>query len=307
MSSPEPPTCVVMRAHNDVDVIAETLEGLSRQTRPYRLLAFDNASTDGTRELLEQAGAELHHVAAGTYVPGAVLNRAMEASEGELVVFLNSDCPPQSADWLDGMLRGFEGGPDAVCQGEGEVAAVFGRQIPRPEHGLLFAKDTEDTYGDGSRQRYWRHCFSMASSAIRRSVWEQMPFDATLGYSEDIDWSWRARRAGHRIAYVPGAVVMHSHDYTLRQWYRRQYGEGKAEARIFDWDRWQRGWLRYSLLPFGRQLLADWRYCLARLAPLSALHAPFLRAAQLLGRRAGFLAGLREREALTAAATDEGD
>lgn len=281
------PICVVMRARNDMPLVAETLDALARQRNvSFRLIAFDNDSTDGTRELLEERAERVLRVPEGTYVPGDVLNRAMRETDGEYVVFLNSDCTPQSDDWLEQLLTGFDG-PD--------VAAVFGRQVPRPDCWRLFARDVENTYGDGEAHARWRHCFSMASSAIRRSVWERQPFDESLRYSEDVDWTWRARQAGLRIRYVAASVVMHSHNYSLRQWYRRQYGEGRAEAAIFEWTRWQASWLRYSLLPGLRQLASDWKHCASRLALRAALHAPLLRTAQLLGRRAGLRDGLVNR------------
>lgn len=270
---------VVLRAHNDMPLVAETLQKLDTQRTPFLLVAFDNDSTDGTRETISRYTGNIHHVAAGTYVPGRVLNRAMAATEGEFVVFLNSDCTPQNDRMLESLLAGFE---------NDNVAAVFGRQIPRPGCAALLAKDTEDTYGDGARQRYWRHCFSMAVSAIRRSVWEQMPFREDIQYSEDIDWTWNARQLGYEIRYAPDAIVMHSHNYTLRQFYKRHVGEGRAEAAIFDWSPWESSLLRYSLLPFARQVLSDWKYCLTDLQVAAALHSPMLRAAQMAGRRRGF-------------------
>ena len=42
---------IVMRSHNDVPVIHETIKGLRAQRHPYRLLVLDNASHDGTAEL----------------------------------------------------------------------------------------------------------------------------------------------------------------------------------------------------------------------------------------------------------------
>jgi rhamnosyltransferase len=157
------------------------------------------------------------------------------------------------------------------------------------------AKDTEDTYGDGSRQRFWRHCFSMAVSAIRRSVWEQMPFKEDLQYSEDIDWTWRARGIGYEIRYAAGARVMHSHNYTLRQFYKRHFGEGRAEAHIFEWSSWDRSLVRYSLLPYFRQVASDWKYCAANRQVGEALYSPVLRMAQAAGRRSGFSSSWRER------------
>jgi len=266
-------------------IIAETLAQLHQQTQPFMLLALDNASTDGTEEEIRKYTDRIITVPAGRYVPGPVLNLGMAASTGELVAFLNSDCTPRDAYWLQNLLAGFD---------DNRIAAAFGRQVPRPDCHPLMAKDTEDTYGDGSCQKSWRHCFSMASSAIRRSVWEQMKFNERICYSEDIEWTWRARQQGYRIRYVPNAVVIHSHNYTLKQFYRRHRGEGKADAAIFAWSPWDRSLLRYSLLPFCRQLVSDVKYGVTTRSLRGALASPLFRMAQLLGRREGFQAGLKE-------------
>ncbi|SPE34430.1 putative glycosyltransferase [Candidatus Sulfopaludibacter sp. SbA6] len=279
------PVCVAMRAHNDMPLVAETLRSLATQRRPFTLVAFDNASTDGTLEEIRKHTGRIQHVPAGAYVPGRVLNQAMAATEGEVVVFLNSDCTPQNDSMLDALVAGFA---------DDKVAAVFGRQMPRPDCRALMAKDTDDTYGDGARQRFWRHCFSMAVSGIRRTVWEKMPFQEDLQYSEDIDWTWRARQRGYEIRYVPDAIAMHSHNYTLRQYYKRHFGEGRAEAQIFAWTPWERSLVRYSLMPYVRQVASDWKYCAAKLRVDEALYSPLLRMAQLAGRRRGFSTGWRE-------------
>ncbi len=268
-----------MRSYNDMPLIADTLAMVSRQTIPFDLISLDNESTDGTIREIEKYADRIVNVPKGTYVPGRVLNQGMEISHGEFVVFLNSDCTPQNKWWLKNLLAGFT---------DDNVAAVFGRQIPRPDCHPIFAKDTEDTFGDGSRQKYWRHCFSMASSAIRRSVWEKMKFDEEVRYSEDIDWTWRARQNGYEIRYAADSIVMHSHNYTLGQFYKRHYGEGRAEAVIFDWSPWEQSFVRYSLLPYIRQIINDEKYCLSSFSLGACLYSPVLRFAQLLGRRAGF-------------------
>ncbi len=280
----ETPVNIVMRSYNDMPLVAETLACISKQKIPYELVVFDNDSTDGTREEAEKYAKKIVNVPKGTYVPGKVLNAAMRETSGEFVVFVNSDCTPQHDEWLENLVAGFD---------VDKVAAVFGRQIPRQDCWPLFWKDTEDTFGDGKRQQFWKHCFSMATSAIRRSVWEKMLFNESIQYSEDIEWTWRARKAGYRINYVADSVVMHSHNYTLKQFYKRQFGEGKAEAVIFDWEPWEKTFLRYSLLPWGRQIMSDCRYAL-REGKLGALfHSPALRTYQMLGRRAGFKAGFK--------------
>ncbi len=279
---------IVMRARNDMPLIAETLAALSQQTLPFHLVAFDNASTDGTREEFEKYTSHIVTVPAGEYVPGRVLNDAFRVTQSEIVVFLNSDCTPTNPYWLANLLSSFS---------DPKVVATFGRQVPREDCWSLYARDTEATYGDGSLQARWRNCFSMASCAVRRSVWEQFPFNEALQYSEDIDWSYGVRQAGHTIQYAPKAAVRHSHNYTWKQFYRRHFGEGKAEARIFQWSLWQGSLIRYSLLPFVKQTLHDLHYCAKRADWVGMYRSPYLRIAQLLGRRAGFVNGLREGKA----------
>jgi rhamnosyltransferase len=277
---------VVMRCYNDAWIVGETLDAIARQRQAHRLIVFDNASSDGSVEIIRRHTDRIVNVPKGAYIPGRVLNQAMRETDGEFVVFVNSDCVPQNEYWLGNLLAGFA---------DDSVAAVFGRQVPRPDCWPLFAKDTEDTFGDGTRQRFWRHCFSMATSAVRRAVWEKMPFREDIQYSEDVDWTWRARLMGHTIRYVADSVAMHSHNYTLKQWHKRQYGEGRADAAIFEWTPWERSLLRYSLLPLARQLMSDARFAVRHGHWKALLHSPALRVAQMIGRRRGFVDGLRER------------
>jgi rhamnosyltransferase len=271
---------VVVRCYNDAWVVGETLRGIARQAMPRRVAVYDNESADGSADIARPLADKLVNVPKGTYVPGRVLNQAMR-------VFLNSDCVPQDEHWLDELLKPFE--DERVC-------ATFGRQVPRPECLPLFAKDTEDTFGDGARQRFWKHCFSMASSAVRRATWEAMPFREDIQYSEDVDWTWRARQAGHEIRYAARSIAMHSHNYSLKQWRKRQFGEGRADAAIFDWTPYERGLLRYSLMPLARQVLSDARFALRAGKPSALLHTVPLRTVQMLGRRKGFNEGWRERQ-----------
>ena len=283
----QPPVPVVVRSRNDGALIGRTIEMVLSQTVSCAVHVFDNDSTDNTAQVLASLPVHVHRVPAGTYVPGPVLNRAMETvdPESRFVVFLNSDCTPLDDLWLEQLLEGFD---------DASVAAVFGRQVPRPDCLPLFAKDTEDTFGDGSRQKYWKHCFSMASSAIRRSCWEESPFRADIRYSEDIDWTWRARQRGWTIAYRKDSRVYHSHNYTLAQFYRRQLGEGSADASIFTWSAWERSVLRYSLLPFARQIKSDLSYALRNHSLQAATSSIPLRFVQMIGRRKGFVRTMRE-------------
>ena len=102
------PVCIIMRSHNDMPLIAETLEMVARQDLPHELVVFDNASSDGTLEEVQKHTDRIFNVPAGTYVPGRVLNHGMRETCGEHVVFLNSDCTPVDETWMRTLLGGFQ-------------------------------------------------------------------------------------------------------------------------------------------------------------------------------------------------------
>ena len=55
-----------------------------------------------------------------------------------------------------------------------------------------------------------------AAMSFRRETWDRLGGFAEefFAYYEDIDWSWRAQRAGMRVRYEPSLVVRHVHGQT---------------------------------------------------------------------------------------------
>jgi rhamnosyltransferase len=234
---------------------------------------FDSGSTDGSLEQAEAAGATIVRVAAGSYVPGRVLNEAMRVTSSEVVAFVNADAVPANEASVAPLV-------DACRAG---AAAAYARQVPRPGSRAITVRDHERAFPPDARGPRFRHFFSMAASAIRRDVWEALPFDERFRYSEDVDWSLRVRGLGRDIAYVPEAVFEHSHDYGVRATWRRMEGEGRADAMI-----WREGpgrLARHALGPFGAALLRD--AASGALGPASIALRAAACAARFVGLRAG--------------------
>jgi rhamnosyltransferase len=281
----EPKVAIAMRSYNDRDVIRGTLEMIGRQTyRNFELWNFDSSSTDGTFEIIREFNDPSHirQNESASYNPGTVLDDAVRTVGGDVVVFINSDATPESEDWLEKLIA-----PLA----DSGVGAVYGRQTARPDCRALFEKDTERAFGDGREAAKWVHFFSMANSAARRDVLERFPFETRIQYSEDIEWSFRVRTAGLEIRYVADAAATHSHNYTLRQSFKRRFGEGKAEAWIFRGGELNTSFLRYFLLPFGMEVARDLGWAVNRGSMDALLHTVPLRLAQKWGRWRGLLEG----------------
>jgi GT2 family glycosyltransferase len=70
--------------------------------------------------------------------------------------------------------------------------------------------------------RLERCAFDHVCAAVRRAVWLRHPYRPTP-IAEDIEWAREVLLAGHRLAYVPEAVVIHSHDRGAGYEYARTY------------------------------------------------------------------------------------
>ena len=282
-----PKLSVIMRSRDDAWVIGDTLNALFQQhQQEFELINVDSGSTDGTVNIIKTFNPHLIQIPASSYKPGPVLNRAIHQTAGEVLVFLNSDATPMDIHWLDNLVA-----PLA----DPTIAATFGSQIPRPDAKPAVRLDYERAFGKESlaanSESGINHFFSLGNSAIRRDIWEKHPFSETLQYSEDVEWSCWAKNAGYKIRYVPTAQVMHSHNYSLSQTWRRFVGEGEAEATIFQWSSWRRCFLRYSLIPLLTAIWRDTTYCLKEFEIRGLCEAPLYRCTEKLARFWGFRRG----------------
>lgn len=241
-----PNVSIVMRSKNDIEYIEQTLKMLYRQEyKDFELISVDSGSTDGTFEIIKKYNNDtVYRIKPEDYIPGKVLNEAIKKCRGDIVVFNNSDCIPQNEQWLGNLLKPFD---------NSNIGAVYGRQIPRPSAHPLVIKDYERAFDDGSISLKWFHFFSLATSAIRKELLEKWPFDETIKYSEDIEWSYRAKNNNIDIAYANDAIVEHSHNYTLKEVYKRFYGEGVAEGQIYN----RNGFATSFLMMVVKALIAE--------------------------------------------------
>jgi rhamnosyltransferase len=232
--------------------------------------------------------AHLIRITPRQYNPSRVMNHGMRLARHDVCLFLNADATPVGKDWLRALATPLQ---------DPATAAVFGRQIPRPDCRAVFACDYERCFGERRESSSWNHFFSMVSSGLRRDVWSLRGFREDLQYAEDDEYTRWCLEHGWKVRYVPEAVAMHSHNYTPQESYRRSFGDSLALARA--------GSALPSPLPPLWEVLAGvtrdaWRdllYCTKHHCWTEWPHALNVRWHQ----RKGKAAGLREGKTLTPA------
>src|SRR5581483_5484719 len=197
-------------------------------------------------------------------------------------IFLNADATPQGKDWLRPLVEALQ---------DPQNAAVFGRQIPRPDCRAVYAHDYERCFGPRRESTRWEHFFSMVSSGLRKDVWARRGFLEKMQYSEDDEYTRWCRAEGYRIAYVPESVVMHSHNYTPQQAYKRSFGEAKALAAVWNGAPGEINFPRTVVLGWLNDVRRDLQFCAGTGRWTELPHAAKIRWQQRRAKLAGFREG----------------
>lgn len=280
----DPLVSIIMRSYNEAWALCETLPALRAQRyKNWELLVFDSGSTDGSVDLFRRANPrhfiQIRHE---DYNPSRVMNQGMELARAELCIFLNADATPQNANWLHPLVMALQ---------NPRVAAVFGRQIPRPKCRAVFAHDYERCFGANRESARWEHFFSMVSSGLRKDIWSKRGFLEKMQYSEDDEYTRWCRAQGYEVVYCPDSVVMHSHNYTPAQAYKRSFGEARALAEVWTGSPGDVNWPRTVLLGWLNDVRRDFLFCSRKRRLREWPHAARIRWQQRKAKLAGFKAG----------------
>lgn len=223
MTHSDKPISMIMRSRNSSDTIGQVLASLfSQNFTNFELIIVDSGSTDDTCEIIRQYPCKLVQIPQEDYYPGKVLNDAIAMTTGDLIAFVNSDTVLLTPTSLTHLIEVFD---------DPEIQAAFGRQTHRPEAHTWVRRDYLASFPESGPAPHWMK-MSLAFSAMRRTAWEQHHFYTTAWASEDHEWAVWAEQNGLKVHYEPKALVMHSHNYTLRQLHGRRFVEGEADAFI---------------------------------------------------------------------------
>ena len=248
---------------------AQWLQALKQQDcQPDHLVVVDSGSTDGSLALSEQAAnpaspqspstpvVTLLHVQAAQFDHGGTrqwaLNQALQAhphNPPQVVVFMTQDAVLAQPDALQKLVQAFQ---------NPQVAAAFGRQLPKPQAAWLEANFRQFNYPAASRTVQLQDkeslglkaCFfSNAFGAYRLSALQaQGGMPAGLPLGEDTFMAAKLLLSGQSLQYQAQAAVYHSHQYNGRQDFQRMFDTGVFHA--------QNPWLLQS---FGRAEGEGWR------------------------------------------------
>lgn len=225
-------TSVIIPTYNAGQQIGLLLNALKSQTHPCEVLVIDSSSTDGTPGIAGHEGAKVLTREREEFDHGGTRTLAARTVSGDILVYLTQDALPADDRAIENLLRPLE---------NQSVAAVYGRQLPKPD-ASVFASHLRSfnypgeshlrTLSDRTRYGLKTPFLSNSFAAYRRQALEEVGyFRERLIASEDTYAGAKLLLAGYRLAYAADAAVYHSHNYSVSEEFRRYFDIGVGHSR----------------------------------------------------------------------------
>lgn len=174
---------------------------------------------------------EIRHIRREEFDHGGTRDGAASLLCGDLILFMTQDAVPRSMHLVGRIVSAFE---------DERVAAAYARQLPAencnsveryvrvfnyPKESRIKTKEDLPTLGIKT------FFCSNVCAMYRRSVYEELGgFEKHTIFNEDMIFAGKLVQRGWAVAYVAEAAVIHSHNYTNRQQFQRNFDLAVSQA-----------------------------------------------------------------------------
>lgn len=199
---------------------------------PTNVLVIDSSSDDNSIDVYRDFGAKLVTISRSVFNHGTTRAYAAEqSSDIDILVYLTQDAIPE-VGFLTRILSNFQ---------DPEVSLAYGRQLPRPTAGPIevFARlfnypENGETRTIKDKDKFGiKTCFCSNSFCAYRTsaLMEVGNFPKNTFFAEDQIVATKLLGSGYKIVYDADAKVIHSHQYSLIQDFKRYFDVGVFHGR----------------------------------------------------------------------------
>lgn len=212
--------CPLYEAENYIEKLHQSL--LTQENVSVRKIQYIlTRSKDKSEQILKKNQLNYKLIEKEDFSHSLVRENAAFESTADIICFISQDIVIENTDWLEKLITSII---------EGKVDATYSRQLTKfnniekytreynyPEISRI--KSKEDIKELGLKTFF----FSDASSAIKRGIFVKINgYDQkNLPINEDMYLAYKLIMNGYRIGYQADSVCYHSHDFSLRELYKR--------------------------------------------------------------------------------------
>ncbi len=198
---------------------------MNTEEKYYDKLVYEN------RFLEKYHNVEPYHLSKKEFDHGMTRRLGVSKSNAEVFVMMTQDALPYDLNLIENLVNALE---------EEQVVAAYARQLPREDcsEAEKFmrafnypATSRKKAIGDLNELGIKTYFCSNVCCAYKRDIYDKTGgFVKSAIFNEDMLYAAKVLKEGYKIAYVAEAQVIHSHNYTCKQQFKRNFDLGVSQA-----------------------------------------------------------------------------
>ena len=224
---------IIIPVYNRPDEVDELLQSLTQQTfRDMEVIIVEDGSSQPCENIVHRYAGKLplRYYTKENSGPGQTRNYGAEHSQGEYLIFLDSDCvlPPNYLQAVEDELtrQGCDawGGPDRAHDSFTPVQKAISYSMTSflTTGGIRGGKKQMD-------KKFYPRSFNLG---IRRSLYRQLGGFSSMRFGEDIDLSIRIYKSGANCRLFPEAWVWHKRRTDFKKFFKQVHNSGIARINL---------------------------------------------------------------------------
>ena len=224
---------IIVPVYNRPDEVDELLQSLTEQSfKDMEVIIVEDGSSQPCENVVHRYASKLplRYYTKENSGPGQTRNFGAEHSQGEFLIFLDSDCvlPPDFLKEVDAELGRKEcdawGGPDRAHESFTPVQKAISYSMTSfiTTGGIRGGKKQMD-------KKFYPRSFNMG---IRRSLYRQLGGFSSMRFGEDIDLSLRIYKSEASCRLFPEAWVWHKRRTDFKKFFKQVHNSGIARINL---------------------------------------------------------------------------
>ena len=216
----------------------KSLKRLAQQTRkPDRIILINTEAQYFDEEMIRPYdNVEVHHIKKENFDHGATRDYgASLAEDADILMFMTDDAIPKDKYLVENLIKAFN---------DPKVSAAYGRQMADPEKNYIEYYTRIFNYPEESRIKRREDLDTLGiktffcsnvCSAYRKTDYDAMGgFEHKTIFNEDMIMASKVIQSDHSVYYAADAKVIHSHSYTCKQQFVRNFDLGVSQKQYHE-------------------------------------------------------------------------
>lgn len=215
----------------------ELLDRLNKQSVPIQKIILMNTEEKYFEKLIyshplkeKYTNVKVHHLSKREFDHGRTRHTGVKKSDADIVVLMTQDALPVDEHLIENLTAHLKD----------NVAVAYARQLPKKDCSEIEKITRAFNYKEESRIKTLNdlsvlgiktYFCSNVCAAYRRDIYDELGgFIRHTIFNEDMIYAAGAIKAGYGVAYEAQAQVYHSHNYTCKQQFKRNFDLGVSQA-----------------------------------------------------------------------------